>query len=80
MTQQIQCSLNLYIILKGRYSSKTIVQDFQKQVENAYFENIRKTIESASDTNKKDMEAAQDLGDDDHLKSGKIADARLKGE
>ena len=80
MTQQIQGSLNLYIVLKGRYSSKTIIQDFQKSVEEKYFDNVRKTIESASETNKKDMEAALELGDDDQLKSGKIADAKLKGE
>lgn len=80
MTQQIQGSLNLYIVLKGRYSAKTIIQDFQKSVEEKYFDNVRKTIESASETNKKDMEAALELGDDDQLKSGKIADAKLKGE
>ena len=80
MTQQIQGSLNLYIVLKGRYSSKTIIQDFQKSVEEKYFDNVRKTIESASETNKKDMEAALELSDDDQLKSGKIADAKLKGE
>ena len=80
MTQQIQGSLNLYIVLKGRYGSKTIIQDFQKSVEEKYFDNVRKTIESASETNKKDMEAAHELGDDDQLKSGKIADAKLKGE
>lgn len=80
MTQQIQGSLNLYIVLKGRYSAKTIIQDFQKSVEEKYFDNVRKTIESASETNKKDMEAALELSDDDQLKSGKIADAKLKGE
>ena len=80
MTQQIQCSLNLYIVLKGKYASKTVVQDFQKTVEEKYFDNIRKTIESATDTNKKDMEAALSLADDDQMKSGKVADAKLKAE
>lgn len=80
MTQQIQCSLNLYVVLKGKYASKSIVQEFQKSVEEKYFDNIRKTIESASDTNRKDLDAALELADDDELKSGKVADAKLKGE
>ena len=80
MTQQIQCSLNLFIVLKGRFGSKAIVQEFSKTAEEKYFGNIRKTIESATDTNNKDLEAALALSDEDHMKAGKIADAKLKAE
>ena len=62
MTQQLQASLNLYLLLKSRY--KNNLQFRSANIPKLYFDKLHPALVSAQDTNDKDLKDAEKLQDE----------------
>lgn len=76
ITQQLQSSLNFYLLLKQRYAQN---QRFKSNtLEKAYFENILKALKTSEDSNLAEQFKEAEQQEDPQAKAGMIAQVNLE--
>mmetsp|Transcript_6748 Transcript_6748/g.11316 ORF Transcript_6748/g.11316 Transcript_6748/m.11316 type:complete len:190 (+) Transcript_6748:1823-2392(+) len=77
MTQQLQSSLNFFVILKAKFKHDPLFSGFKEKACKEYFGNISKALKTAEDQSK-DEERSAEQTEDEVMRAGSLMELRFK--
>lgn len=68
------------MLIKGRFKEKPAVQKLKNEIQKKYLDSLLQAIESSEKENNEDLEEANKMDDENHLKAPKLGEHKYRAQ